>query len=107
MVQGVAFDMKVDVFSYGIVLCEIVCRLSAASGFITRQLPSFAVNQDYVRGFVSEGCVPGFFEISMLCAAVEAEERPSWKRILDVLRTIEINLPNLDHAGTLRGTKFL
>ncbi|XP_075773447.1 LIM domain kinase 1 isoform X2 [Pelodiscus sinensis] len=97
MINGRSYDEKVDVFSFGIVLCEIIGRVSADPDYLPRTM-DFGLN---VRGFLERycppACPPSFFPIAVCCCDMDPEKRPSFPRLaqwLEVLHMhLEIGLP--------------
>ncbi|KAB0394264.1 hypothetical protein E2I00_007178, partial [Balaenoptera physalus] len=65
MIHGRSYDEKVDVFSFGIVLCEIIGRVKADPDYLPRTM-DFGLN---VRGFLDRycppNCPPSFFPITL------------------------------------------
>ncbi|XP_044312106.1 LOW QUALITY PROTEIN: LIM domain kinase 1 [Varanus komodoensis] len=97
MINGRSYDEKVDVFSFGIILCEIIGRVSADPDYLPRTL-DFGLN---VRGFLDHycppNCPPAFFPIAVRCCDLDHERRPSFSRLeqwLEALRMhVSLQLP--------------
>ncbi|NXN51456.1 LIMK1 kinase, partial [Rynchops niger] len=102
MINGRSYDEKVDIFSFGIVLCEasnvgIIGRVSADPDYLPRTT-DFGLN---VRGFLDRycppTCPPSFFPIAVCCCDLDPEKRPSFSKLeqwLEPLRMhLEIHLP--------------
>ncbi|NXY08771.1 LIMK1 kinase, partial [Pteruthius melanotis] len=104
MINGRSYDEKVDIFSFGIVLCEasapgagIIGRVSADPDYLPRTT-DFGLN---VRGFLERycppACPPSFFPIAVCCCDLDPEKRPSFAKLeqwLEALRMhLEIRLP--------------
>uniref|UniRef100_A0A8C9JRF3 LIM domain kinase 1 n=1 Tax=Panthera tigris altaica TaxID=74533 RepID=A0A8C9JRF3_PANTA len=72
---GRSYDEKVDVFSFGIVLCEIIGRVNADPDYLPRTM-DFGLN---VRGFLDRycppNCPPSFFPITVRCCDLDPEKR--------------------------------
>ncbi|XP_064893306.1 LIM domain kinase 1 isoform X2 [Columba livia] len=75
MINGRSYDEKVDIFSFGIVLCEIIGRVSADPDYLPRTT-DFGLN---VRGFLDRyyppACPPSFFPIAVCCCDLDPEKR--------------------------------
>ncbi|KAK1203632.1 LIMK1 kinase, partial [Pygoscelis papua] len=82
MINGRSYDEKVDIFSFGIVLCEastigigIIGRVSADPDYLPRTT-DFGLN---VRGFLDRycppTCPPSFFPIAVCCCDLDPEKR--------------------------------
>nr|XP_033777665.1 LIM domain kinase 1 isoform X2 [Geotrypetes seraphini] len=105
MINGRSYDETVDVFSFGIVLCEIIGRVSADPDYLPRTM-DFGLN---VRGFLDRYCPPNcpssFFPIAVLCCDLDPEKRPSFAKLEHWLETLlmhlEIHLPLNSHLEQL------
>ncbi|KAF7241082.1 Dual specificity testis-specific protein kinase 2 [Varanus komodoensis] len=83
MLRGEPYDRKVDVFSFGIVLCEILGRIPADPEVLPR-------TQDYgldVAAFqdMIGGCPTHVLDLAASCCRVEAFKRPSFPELLEEL----------------------
>ncbi|KAM4635228.1 dual specificity testis-specific protein kinase 2 isoform 2-T3 [Polymixia lowei] len=86
MIRGEPYDRKVDVFSFGIVLCEILGRISADPDVLPR-------TQDYgldVEAFseMVQGCPRRLTELSANCCLMDSFRRPSFSELLDDLEDL-------------------
>nr|XP_028564160.1 LIM domain kinase 1 isoform X1 [Podarcis muralis] len=92
MINGRSYDEKVDVFSFGIILCEIIGRVSADPDYLPRTL-DFGLN---VRGFLDRycppNCPPSFFPIAVRCCDLDHEKRPSFSRLEQWLEALRMHL---------------
>ncbi|NXX99659.1 LIMK1 kinase, partial [Centropus bengalensis] len=95
MINGRSYDEKVDVFSFGIVLCEastIIGRVSADPDYLPRTT-DFGLN---VRGFLDRycppSCPPSFFPIAVCCCDLDPEKRPSFTKLEQWLETLRMHL---------------
>uniref|UniRef100_A0A8C4Z5C8 non-specific serine/threonine protein kinase n=1 Tax=Gadus morhua TaxID=8049 RepID=A0A8C4Z5C8_GADMO len=99
MIRGKSYDERVDIFSFGIIVCEIIGRVSADPDFLPRNR-DFGLN---VLGFLEQyhpsDCPPAFLPLAALCCDLEADTRPSFPRLeewLDnLLMHLDIRLPLL------------
>ncbi|XP_053137864.1 dual specificity testis-specific protein kinase 1-like isoform X2 [Hemicordylus capensis] len=83
MLRGEPYDRKVDVFSFGIVLCEILGRIPADPEVLPR-------TQDYgldVAAFqeMISGCPKQVLDLAASCCRVEAFKRPSFAELQEEL----------------------
>uniref|UniRef100_A0A669QN50 Protein kinase domain-containing protein n=1 Tax=Phasianus colchicus TaxID=9054 RepID=A0A669QN50_PHACC len=90
MLRGEPYDRKVDVFSFGIVLCEILGRIPADPEVLPR-------TQDYgldVAAFcrMVSGCPRRVLDLAACCCQVEAFKRPYFSDILDELEDVAESL---------------
>ncbi|XP_038014292.1 LIM domain kinase 1 isoform X1 [Motacilla alba alba] len=92
MINGRSYDEKVDIFSFGIVLCEIIGRVSADPDYLPRTT-DFGLN---VRGFLERycppACPPSFFPIAVCCCDLDPEKRPSFAKLEQWLETLRMHL---------------
>ncbi|XP_013119394.2 LIM domain kinase 1 isoform X2 [Stomoxys calcitrans] len=82
MMKGLIYDEKVDVFSFGIVLCEIIGRVQADPDFLPRT-SDFGLNQKVFRETFCNQCPETFYKIAFLCCDLNPDRRPSFE-ILEV-----------------------
>ncbi|XP_073844354.1 LIM domain kinase 1 isoform X2 [Musca autumnalis] len=96
MMKGHIYDEKVDVFSFGIVLCEIIGRVQADPDFLPRT-SDFGLNQKVFRETFCSQCPEAFYKITFLCCDLNPDRRPSFEILevwLDSLKTyISSNQP--------------
>ncbi|XP_038132036.1 dual specificity testis-specific protein kinase 2-like [Cyprinodon tularosa] len=83
MLRGEPYDRKVDVFSFGILLCEIFARIPADPEVLPR-------TQDYgldVEAFsrMVPDCPQRLLQVAASCCMVESFRRPAFTEILDQL----------------------
>uniref|UniRef100_A0A8C1FDH5 LIM domain kinase 1 n=1 Tax=Cyprinus carpio carpio TaxID=630221 RepID=A0A8C1FDH5_CYPCA len=97
MMQGKIYDEHVDIFSFGIVVCEIIGRVYADPDYLPRT-QDFGLNvNEFLERCWSKDCPAVFFPIAVLCCALEAEKRPSFAKLEEWLENLmmhmEIGLP--------------
>ncbi|XP_043077257.1 LIM domain kinase 1 isoform X2 [Puntigrus tetrazona] len=92
MIQGKIYDEHVDIFSFGIVVCEIIGRVYADPDYLPRT-QEFGLNVDeYLERYWSKDCPASFFPIAVLCCALEAEKRPSFAKLEEWLENLKMNM---------------
>ncbi|KAK0144459.1 LIM domain kinase 1 [Merluccius polli] len=99
MINGKSYDERVDIFSFGIMVCEIIGMVSADPDYLPRSR-DFGLN---VSGFLEQyhpsDCPPAFLPLAALCCDLEADTRPSFSKLeewLDnLLMHLNISLPLL------------
>jgi LIM domain kinase 1 len=82
MMKGNKYDEKVDVFSFGIVLCEIIGRVQADPDFLPRT-SDFGLNQNIFREKFCNQCPVPFYKIAFLCCDLNPDKRPPFE-VLEV-----------------------
>lgn len=77
VVFGEVYDERADVFSFGVFLCELMCRrVPGRDGFLQREpRTKFKIDFDALRAAVPADCPPSLVELAVQCCAYEAEER--------------------------------
>uniref|UniRef100_A0A8C9WVZ5 LIM domain kinase 2 n=1 Tax=Sander lucioperca TaxID=283035 RepID=A0A8C9WVZ5_SANLU len=75
MLNGKRYDEKVDIFSFGIVLCEIIGKVNADPECLPRTL-DFGLNVcKFVEKFLPEDCPPAFFPLAVVCCDITPDNR--------------------------------
>ncbi|KAJ8392139.1 hypothetical protein AAFF_G00079450 [Aldrovandia affinis] len=92
MIHGRSYDERVDIFSFGIMLCEIIGRVNADPDYLPRAM-DFGLN---VRGFLDHycppDCPPSFFPMAALCCDLDAEKRPSFTKLEEWFENLKMHL---------------
>ncbi|KAG4079659.1 hypothetical protein HA402_010439 [Bradysia odoriphaga] len=82
MMKGNKYNEKVDVFSFGIVLCEIIGRVQADPDYLPRT-SDFGLNQKVFKEKFCPQCPPPFYKIAFLCCDLNPDKRPPFE-VLEV-----------------------
>nr|XP_006640573.2 PREDICTED: dual specificity testis-specific protein kinase 1-like [Lepisosteus oculatus] len=90
MLRGEPYDRKVDVFSFGIVLCEILGRIPADPEVLPRTR-DYGLDVAAFREMVS-GCPQRVLELAANCCQMEAFRRPSFTELLEELEEVSETL---------------
>ncbi|KAK2828220.1 hypothetical protein Q5P01_019254 [Channa striata] len=107
MIKGKTYNERVDIFSFGIMICEIIGRVSADPDYLART-NDFGLN---VEGFLQQHhpqhCPLPFLPVAVLCCNMDAEKRPSFSKLEEwlenLLMHLDIGLPllsELEHLST-------
>ncbi|KAF9007314.1 kinase-like protein [Hymenopellis radicata] len=107
---GDEFDLPTDIFSLGIIFCEIIARRLADDHHFKRTAPSFGVSAEEVHSLASPGCPPDMLALCIDCCAVEPSARPTTREILERLRLIEVEVLarlNEDEDSHVGSIKFM
>jgi LIM domain kinase 1 len=105
---GNEFDLPTDIFSLGVIFCEIASRKLASDHIFKRGAPSFGIDPEEVRRLASPGCPPAFVQLCLDCISEEPRGRPTTRTILDRLREIEAEIlarpsePDDAHVGSVK-----
>ncbi|XP_070999868.1 dual specificity testis-specific protein kinase 2-like [Oncorhynchus clarkii lewisi] len=87
VLRGELYDEKVDVFAYGIILCEIIARIEADPDFLPRT-EDFGLDVDAFENLVGD-CPTPFLNLAVLCCNMNAKLRPSFSEIVVLLEGME------------------
>ncbi|KAK5638346.1 hypothetical protein RI129_012641 [Pyrocoelia pectoralis] len=99
MMKGNKYDEKVDIFSFGIVLCEIIGRVQADPDFLPRS-NDFGLNQVAFKEKFCSTCPDSFYKIAFLCTDLNPDCRPPfevtevWLESLSMHLSVGIHLPS-------------
>ena len=107
---GNEFDLPTDIYSLGVIFCEIVARKLASDHTFKRHPPSFSIDADEVRRLASPGCPPAFVQLALDCLAEDPRSRPTTRDILERLRIIEAEVlarPTEGDDGHVGSIKFM
>jgi LIM domain kinase 1 len=89
---GEEFDLPTDIFSFGIILCEIAARKLADNKHFKRCAPQFRIDETEIYKLASPDCPPAFLKLCIDCLASKPVSRPTTRVILDRLREIEADV---------------
>jgi LIM domain kinase 1 len=89
---GDEFDLSTDLFSLGVIFCEILSRKLADDRVFKRSAPDFGIDAKEVRSLVSPGCPEGLINLALACCAIKPSDRPSMATVLEELRKIELEV---------------
>lgn len=86
---GNEFDLPTDIFSLGIIFCEIASRHLANDTRFKRYPPTFDLDHGEIRRSASPGCPQGFLDLCIDCVSFDPKKRPTTREILQRLAVIE------------------
>uniref|UniRef100_A0A8C6PAB3 LIM domain kinase 2 n=1 Tax=Nothobranchius furzeri TaxID=105023 RepID=A0A8C6PAB3_NOTFU len=91
MLNGKSYDEKVDIFSFGIVLCEIIGKVYADPECLPRTLDFGLSVGKFVEKFLPEDCPPGFFPLAVACCDLTPDNRPPFQKLEDWFEALSLN----------------
>ncbi|KAL8560041.1 hypothetical protein ACOMHN_041510 [Nucella lapillus] len=80
MLNGASYDEKVDVFSFGIIICEIIARVSADPDDLPRCV-DFGLNVDLFHKKFCQLCPEPLIMLAVLCSQLEPDKRPTFEEL--------------------------
>ncbi|XP_068444336.1 dual specificity testis-specific protein kinase 2 [Clinocottus analis] len=80
VLRGEVYDEKVDVFAYGIILCETIARIQADPDILPRTV-DFGLDVVTFQEMVGD-CPPDFLELAFTCCNMNSKLRPSFSQIV-------------------------
>ncbi|XP_041657026.1 LIM domain kinase 1-like isoform X2 [Cheilinus undulatus] len=97
MIQGKSYDERVDIFSFGIMICEVIGRVSADPDYLPRS-NDFGLNvAGFLQQFHPPECPSAFLPLAVLCCDMDADKRPSFSKLEEwlgnLLMHLDIGLP--------------
>ncbi|CAG5959778.1 unnamed protein product [Menidia menidia] len=84
VLRGEVYNEKVDVFAYGIILCEVIARIQADPDILPRT-EDFGLDVEAFQQMVGD-CPPDFLDLAIACCNMGAGLRPSFSQIVVELR---------------------
>ncbi|XP_071482549.1 uncharacterized protein [Diadema antillarum] len=96
MLRGEEYTRQVDVFSFGIVVCEIVARISACPDYLPRT-GKFGLDLKLFQE-ICPGIPQPFLDIAEDCCSMDPRDRPVF---LELYRRLDIIRKTLDTERTL------
>ncbi|CAL9199857.1 serine/threonine-protein kinase STY13 isoform X1 [Musa acuminata AAA Group] len=100
MIQHRPYNQKVDVYSFGIVLWELITGMLPFQNMSAVQA-AFAVVNKGVRPVVPQDCLPALGEIMTRCWDADPDVRPSFSEIVRMLESAQEEIMN-----TVRKARF-
>jgi tRNA A-37 threonylcarbamoyl transferase component Bud32 len=82
------YTEKADIFSFGVVVWEIITRACPYEGLCQIQAALGVLNNN-LRPTIPSDCPPMFKKLMLLCWANVPEQRPTFEAILEILNSVE------------------
>nr|XP_040031883.1 LIM domain kinase 1a isoform X1 [Gasterosteus aculeatus aculeatus] len=92
MIHGKSYDERVDIFSFGIMLCEIIGRVNADPDYLPRAM-DFGLNvSGFLEHFCPPDCPPAYFPMAAVCCELDADKRPAFSKLDEWLENLKMHL---------------
>jgi LIM domain kinase 1 len=85
--MGEDFDCAADIFSFGILLCEMITNREPSDTFLKRRAKElFALNEEELRSAIPEDCPESLEALTLQCCDLDPLKRPSAEGCVDWLQ---------------------
>uniref|UniRef100_A0A673BWG6 LIM domain kinase 1 n=1 Tax=Sphaeramia orbicularis TaxID=375764 RepID=A0A673BWG6_9TELE len=105
MIHGKSYDERVDIFSFGIMICEIIGRVSADPDYLPRSHDFGLDVPGFLQQYHPAECPSAFLPLAALCCDMDADKRPSFSKLEEwlgnLLMHLDIGLPLLSELEQL------
>lgn len=85
--KGQFYDEKSDVFSFGIISCEMIARVEADPDMLPRT-DNFGLDYLAFTEMCGANCIPDFLKLAFCCCTFEPQTRPSFSELVEKTRAI-------------------
>jgi len=92
VILGDPYDKSADIFSLGVVMCELLTERKVQDEFERHPQTFFALDLDHVRELVLSDCPPAMVELTLACCEEDAEKRPTSREVIQKLNEIRTTL---------------
>jgi LIM domain kinase 1 len=99
---GLDFSLPSDVFSLGVIFCEIAARHLVDANVFARQMPDFGIDEREIREMASTGCPEDFIQLCIDCVDTDPTRRPDMREVVSRLRDIELEVTAREDKGTVK-----
>jgi len=93
VILGMDYNTQADVFSYGIVLLEVVTRAKVSLELQRSPMDAFGLNEEQAKRLIPEDCPKDFALLAFTSSAYEPEQRPPFKQIVQIFAKLLKELP--------------
>lgn len=92
MILQEKYDNRADVFSYGLVLAELLTGLKVSTGLERLPQELFALQPEQVTASLLPGCPAAFTQLCLDCCAFEPHDRPEFREVISRIMAIQKEL---------------
>ena len=101
-----AKELKSDVYSYGIILWELITKQLPYVDWVEMKLLFKHIRENDLRPEIPKTCSPLFSDLIQSCWNADIEKRPTFQQIIDTLKPYEHRLISLSKQIYPRGSSF-
>jgi len=88
IIMGNEYDGKADVFSYGMLVFEIITRKDVGQVIPRTPDNGYSINETHLRQQLPKDCPQHFMELGFLCIKYAPEKRPDFLKIIAFLKKL-------------------
>jgi len=88
IIMGKEYDGKADVFSYGMLLFEIITRKDVGQVIPRNPDNGYRVDEMHLRPQLPKDCPQHFMELGFLCIKYDPNKRPDFLKIIAFLKKL-------------------
>uniref|UniRef100_A0A6B2LDN5 non-specific serine/threonine protein kinase n=1 Tax=Arcella intermedia TaxID=1963864 RepID=A0A6B2LDN5_9EUKA len=92
IIMGNEYDGKADVFSYGMLLFEIITRKDVGQVIPRGIENNYGVDEEKLLPKIPPDCPKSFRDLGLLCVKYEPNKRPAFTQIISFLRKLLLQL---------------